>query len=376
MTNGSGRLPPALAGELSRRYDIIDEVGHGGMGEVFLARERMLGRLVAIKVMRAQSTDRDRAEFSGRFLREAQIAARLQHPGIVGLLWFDEVDGTRYFVMPYVDGESLRTRLLRQRRLEEDHAIRIVAEVADALAYAHAQGVVHRDIKPENILLTANSERAMVADFGIAKSAAATPLTSTGSLLGTPAYMSPDQWAGEKDIDGRSDVYSLGIIAYELVAGAPPFEGSWDELMRQHCQMPPTPLIERAPGVSTRYAAAVMRCLAKEPSARWRSATEFASELRAIKDEDPDPPELRPIRHVLAYGVIGALAMATWGAAVISSNVSPDWMSYTALVALWLLGAAVPLAAATVFTRRHVRRIVGPTLECARERGRTGEPTR
>ncbi|HEU5218330.1 MAG TPA: serine/threonine-protein kinase, partial [Gemmatimonadales bacterium] len=219
MTAAFARLQAFLAD----RYTIERELGRGGMATVYLARDLKHNRPVAIKVLRpelAAVLGRD------RFLREIAITAGLQHPHILALLDSGEAEGSLYYVMPFVAGESLRDRLERERQLPLDDALRITREVADALDYAHRQGLIHRDIKPENILLS--DRHAMVADFGIARAveqAGGDKLTETGLAVGTPDYMSPEQAAGSADLDGRTDQYSLGCVLYEMLAGHPPFLG-------------------------------------------------------------------------------------------------------------------------------------------------------
>jgi Protein kinase domain len=285
----------------------------------------------------------------------------MRHPGIVGLLTFDEIAGTRYFVMPYIEGESLERRLKNHGPLSEDEAAKIVAEVADALSYAHEKRVVHRDIKPANILLT---DHAMVADFGIAKSSTASQMTETGAVLGTPRYMSPEQCAGKSNLDVRSDIYSLGIVAYELLAGSPPFTGTLYELLHKHRNEQPVPLTQRCPSVSPTYAATVARCLAKDPNERWQSAADIAHALRAT-DEDPDPSQLQPLRHVLAYGFLGSLAMATWGTVLVSGN-APDEMSVATMTVLWTVEIVTPLVWALAIFRRRLPKDTGSAGEAIR----------
>jgi len=217
-------LRERLTSALSERYAIIRELGRGGMATVYLANDLRHRRNVAVKVL-----EPDLAHAIGpvRFLREIEIAARLTHPNILPLHDSGEADGLLYYVMPYVEGESLRARLDRERQLPVEEAIRIVREVAEALSCAHGAGVIHRDIKPENIMLHEGS--ALVADFGIAlavSNAGGNRVTQTGISLGTPQYMSPEQATGDRGIDARTDIYSLGAITYEMLAGEPPHVGT------------------------------------------------------------------------------------------------------------------------------------------------------
>jgi len=245
MPEIDARLSPALAD----RYRIERQLGEGGMAVVYLAEDVRHHRKVAVKVLRPELGAALGAE---RFLREIEIVAGLRHPHILPLYDSGEADGVLYYVMPLVEGETLRARIERERQLPIDDALRFAREIADALAYAHSRGVVHRDIKPENILI--EGDHAVVADFGIAKAVAAanavTPITSTGMSVGTPAYMSPEQATADRDVDGRSDLYSLACVLYEMLAGQPPFTGATVEsIVRQHVMAPPPPVTQFRPAV-------------------------------------------------------------------------------------------------------------------------------
>jgi serine/threonine-protein kinase len=244
------------------------------MGVVYRARDERLKRRVAIKVLPPELAFQ--AEIRARFTREAETAARLSHPHIVPIYTVGEGNNLVYFVMGYVDGESLAARLKRRGRLPVEEVRRIMKEVADALSAAHALSVIHRDIKPDNILLDGTRGRVMVTDFGIAKAMSAgagATLTSAGVAIGTPQYMSPEQAAGEKDIDGRSDLYSLGIVSYQMLTGELPFTAPTVAgiLMKQITEMPPS-IEQHRPDCPEDLALAVMRCLEKDPENRWPSA--------------------------------------------------------------------------------------------------------
>jgi TolB-like protein/tRNA A-37 threonylcarbamoyl transferase component Bud32/Flp pilus assembly protein TadD len=267
-----------IRGALSGRYTVEKELGRGGMATVYLARDLKHDRAVAIKVMHPELAAVLGAE---RFLREIKIAAGLNHPHILPLHDSGEAGGFLFFVMPRVQGESLRDRLNREKQLPVDDALRIAREVADALSYAHAHGVVHRDIKPENILLEGG--HAVVADFGIARAigaAADGPLTQTGMSVGTPVYMSPEQASGSSDLDGRSDLYSLACMLYEMLAGQPPFTGATVEsVVRQHLTADPPNITRIRPAVPAEVAAALARALAKAPADRFNPVALFGEAL-------------------------------------------------------------------------------------------------
>jgi len=279
------------------QYLIEAEIGRGGMAAVYRALDLRLHRHVAIKALPPELAFN--ADVRTRFLREAQTAAQLSHPNIVPIYTVDERGGVVYFVMALVEGESLAARLARQPRLSIDAVRRILAEVADALDYAHACGVVHRDIKPDNILLDRTTGRSLVTDFGIARAAAGDArLTLTGVAVGTPAYMSPEQAMGERELDGRSDQYSLGVVGYQMLVGETPFKAAnTPAMLVKHLSETPKPIRDRRPDVPAPLAAVIDRALSKKPEARWPSAGALRDAL--LNDAlaaAPPPPAATPGR--------------------------------------------------------------------------------
>jgi serine/threonine-protein kinase len=302
-----------LQRSLGEQYHIVRELGGGGMSRVFLAEEPSLGRQVVVKVLAPElASDAGIA----RFKQEAAITAQLQHPHILPVLAFGARDTLLYYVTPFVAGESLRARLDREGALPVDEALRLTREVADALAVAHAAGVVHRDIKPENIFLS--NGHAVLADFGIARSldvggnAPGTRLTAVGTSLGTPGYMSPEQAAGEVDVDARSDLYSLAVVAYEMLAGEPPFTGeSPRAVLAAHLSQTPKPVTTHRREVPAATSAARVRARAKDPADRFTSAAEFRDAL-AVQPATARGRR-RPMVIALAALVLLAVAgTATW----------------------------------------------------------------
>ena len=263
------------------QYLIESEIGRGGMAVVYRATDLRLHRTVAIKVLPPDVAFN--ADVRARFLREAQTAAQLNHPNIVQIYSVDEADGGSlvYFVMAFVDGESLGVRLTREGAWPIDRTVRVLRDVADALAYAHARGVVHRDIKPDNILIDRASGRPMVTDFGIARAAAGeTRLTVTGVAVGTPAYMSPEQAMGEREIDGRSDLYSLAVVGYHMLSGEVPFKAAnTPAMLVKHVSERPRPIRELRPDVPAYLAVAIDRALSKRATDRFADAAEFRDAL-------------------------------------------------------------------------------------------------
>jgi hypothetical protein len=264
------------------RYLVERELGVGGMATVYLARDIKHDRPVAIKVLRP---DLSHSLGPERFLREIHIVARLQHPNILGLIDSGEADGMLYYVMPYVQGESLRTRLAREGEMPIAEAVWILRDIADALAHAHAHQIIHRDIKPENVMFS--SRHAQVADFGIARAvteaAVAGPITATGIVVGSPAYMAPEQASSDPQMDHRADIYAFGVLAYEVLTGIPPFTAPTAVmLVSAHMTRAPESLTRLRPGIPEALEEIVLRCLAKRPADRFQRAEEIVAKLDAL----------------------------------------------------------------------------------------------
>ena len=330
-------LHAILATALGQQYEIVRPLGRGGMGAVYLARERALDRFVAIKMLRP-----DLAAFPDgreRFKREACVAAQLSHPSILPLHTFGEVNGIWFFVMGYVRGVSLAERLRVEGRISDDEAYRILIELAEALECAHRHDVVHRDIKPANILLDDESGRAMLADFGIAKvQGAGDSLTLTGAIVGTPHYMSPEQSLGESTVDSRSDVYSLGAVGYKMISGREPYEGvPAEKLIYHRLAFDPPPLPSVAPSVSPELAEVIARCMTREPAGRWQTARSLRDALtRAAGDAAAALPE--SLRDLPTFGPYALLWASAWTAlAAFGSRASGD------RVLLLLIAVIVPV---------------------------------
>jgi eukaryotic-like serine/threonine-protein kinase len=276
---------------LATRYTLDRDLGRGGMASVVLARDVRDGRPVALKVLHPELASTVGAD---RFKREIRVAASLQHPNILGIIDAGETEhGQLWFTMPFVEGENVYERLQRVQQFAPDEALRIATAAAGALAYAHAHGVVHRDIKPDNILLS--GDEILVADFGVARavSEVAEKLTATGMIVGTPTYMSPEQASGDKAIDGRSDIFGLACVLYEMLAGEPPFKGPNPQatLMRRFMG-PPRPLRPMVQ-IPEHIEAAIVRALARDPAERYATADEFADAL-AGKATPPAAPAVPP----------------------------------------------------------------------------------
>src|SRR5882762_6121690 len=305
----SHSAPAELQAALADRYAIERELGSGGMATVYLARDLKHRRFVALKVLSpalAASLGAD------RFLREIELAARLQHPHIVTVFDSGDAGGILWYTMPYVEGETLRARLARERQLPLDVALRIATEAARALEFAHQHGVLHRDVKPENLLLTTDGST-MVADFGIARPwGEMSKLTQSGVVVGTPAYMSPEQAAGERELDARTDVYALGCVLYEMLAGEMPYSGPNAQAVLAKRLSEPAPSLRTTRDLPVAIERTVARALARSPADRYASAAEFARALQSI-----DVPA-RPIarRRWLAAAVLALLATVGVAAAI------------------------------------------------------------
>ncbi len=314
-------LPEVLGG----RYEIVRELGRGGMGRVYLAQDGKHARRVAVKVIRAELAASLARE---RFLREIGIAARLRHPNIVPVYDSGDMDGLLYFVMPYEEGPSLRSRLSAEDPLTNAERVSTLRDVARALAYAHEQGVVHRDVKPDNVLLSGGA--AVVADFGISKAVSAaqdnaTPMPAAAfgtGVIGTPAYMAPEQAANDSSTDHRADIYSFGCLAYELFAGKPPFHGlPTADIIAAHRNTRPIPVSEIVRDIPAGVAAIIGQCLEKNPDARPQSAQELVARLEGVAaDSGPPPPSAWQRRRIAAISTIAAFAMFVLAARYVAAR--------------------------------------------------------
>jgi serine/threonine-protein kinase len=290
---------------LSERYRVERELGRGGMATVYLAYDNRQDRPVALKVIHQELAATLGPE---RFLREMKLTARLRHPHILPLFDSGESDGQLWYTIPYIEGESLRQRLLREGRLPVEEALRISRDILSALECAHQQGIIHRDIRPENILL--EGRQAILADFGMAhalSAAGSERLTRTGAPPGTLMYMSPEQATGHADVDRRSDIYSMGCVLYEMVVGEPPFTGPPQSVVAQHLTATPRAIRVPEGQVSTRVVRAVAKSLAKEPAERFPTAAAFA---RALEPEAEQSTKAIRARQIILAVVIALAVLA------------------------------------------------------------------
>ncbi len=372
MADLSERLQQAIGDT----YRLEKELGGGGMSRVFLAEEVELGRQVVIKVL---PPDMAAGVNKERFHREIQLAAKLQHPHVVPLLTAGASGDLLYYVMPFIQGESLRVKLAREGELPVSEALQILGEVVDALAYAHRSGVVHRDIKPDNVLLSEG--HAVVTDFGVAKavtaSSGSSSLTSLGVALGTPAYMAPEQAAADPHTDHRADIYAVGALAYEMLCGRPPFTAPTPQaVMAAHVSEIPDPMTKHRSAVSEALNALVMRCLEKKAADRWQSASELVPQLKAMATPSGGvtPTGTQPVAAVSA-GTVGGHSPAKVAGLFGISSVAALGVVYFLMMQLglpgWVLPAAVGLLAIglpIVLMTGHIekRRVIAQTTGVVR----------
>ncbi|MEO8227524.1 MAG: bifunctional serine/threonine-protein kinase/formylglycine-generating enzyme family protein [Gemmatimonadota bacterium] len=364
--------PDRLAASLADRYRVERELGAGGMATVYLAHDLKHDRSVAIKVLRP---DLAAAVGAVRFLREIRIAASLQHPHILTLIDSGEAasatgDSALYYVMPFVNGESLRDCLTRERTLPIAETVRILREVLDALAYAHQQGLVHRDIKPENVMLSGH--HALVVDFGVAKAIAAGPenstaLTTAGLAIGTPTYMAPEQALGQAEVDGRTDIYAVGVMAYEMLTGHTPFGGTTPQaIIAGHVTRAPAPLAAARTDIPASLAAAVMRCLEKDPANRWQSADDLLRELEVAAPPatgGPDAVQRSRLRRVLAAAAAAAVLFAVWGwTGPLARARNRTWAHERAIPRLLTFAGTADWESAYTLAQEVERRVPGDSL--------------
>ncbi|MEP6574481.1 MAG: protein kinase [Gemmatimonadota bacterium] len=358
-------IPATLATALADRYRLERELGQGGMATVYLARDLKHDRQVAVKVLRPELAATLGPD---RFVREIKIAAQLQHPHILPLLDSGEAAGFLYYVMPFIEGESLRDRLTRKGELPIAEATRLLRDVADALSYAHGRGVVHRDIKPDNVMLS--GRHALVVDFGVAKAVSEATgrqsLTTVGVALGTPAYMSPEQCAADPHVDHRADIYALGAMGYELLTGRPPFVGlTPQQVLAAHVTENPKPVTDYRSSAPPALAETIMRCLAKRPADRWQTADEIVERLESLATPSggmtptqtqptqavrvDDPWYGHPIRVAALFALVSVAVMGAVYFLTIRLGL-PTWVLWAALA---LLVAGLPIMVVTGLVERR-----------------------
>lgn len=314
-----------LTRALGDEYRIDRMIGQGGFGRVYAGTDVRLGRDVAIKVIRPELAGA--RAFVERFRKEGSALAKFRHPGIVPIYDIREHEGLIYYIMPLIDGDTLRSKLDRGRVIPPKSTQRILLELADCLGATHRAGIVHRDIKPDNVILEGLLGKTLLMDFGIAKSVSDLSTTISGIVVGTPTYMSPEQATGEGFVDHRSDIYSLGVLAYHMLTGRPPFIGaSPHAVIASHVAERPLPIRRLNPSVPRAMAEAVERCLAKEPEERFQSAGEFAAAIENVTFASDAPIPVRP-RSNLAMPFFAGVSLE---AAVYAWLASPIWWTVAA----------------------------------------------
>lgn len=321
-----------LAAALGTEYRIDKLIGEGGYGRVYSAMDVRLERAVAVKVIRPDFAGA--RAFLDRFRKEAMAMAKFRHPGIVPIYDIKERDGLIYFIMPLIAGDTLRARLDKYRSIAPQETRKLLVELCDCLGASHRAGIIHRDIKPDNVILEEGAlSRALLMDFGIAKSMADLGGTATGTTIGTPTYMSPEQANGDALIDHRSDIYSLGALGYHMLTGRPPFVGSTPrEIIAAHFMKEPEPVRKLNPSVPKILADAIMRCLSKDPADRFQDARELSVELQRVTFGEPQSDvEVRPNFAWPFFLGTTAIAMAT---AILARQIG----SLDASVLWWIAG--------------------------------------
>jgi serine/threonine protein kinase len=318
------RLQRAIAPE----YELVEAIGQGGFGRVYTAKDVRLGRQVAIKTVRPELVGN--TTYVEQFRREGSALARLRHPAVIPIYDIRESDGMIWLVMPFIEGESLRHKLDTRGRIPPKVVLRMLIELCDAVAASHRAGVVHRDIKPANVILEGRHEKVLLMDFGIAKLLESGAGTEEGMWFGTPTYMAPEQIESEGWADERSDIYSLGAIAYHALTGRPPYEGPPMEVFRQRLTANPPPIRSINPSVPLHFAAVVERCLEREPLDRFENVAELFDQLQHVTfvreteaGENPHEPLTSRLTWFLT-GLAVATALGAWVAPLVSDWISPS----------------------------------------------------